>query len=173
MSQKREMGFFFNDHNGIASQSQKGEETEKLPLQQPVRLQPSWEESNLPEEELNFRNLTMDDASLQLHTPGDKYRLVYMTFLLHGIGVLMPWNMFITAQSYFTNYKLGKDNIGQDLIYAQSFLQFVGFASQVPNLIFNWLNIFIQIGGNLTTRIVWSISIEVVIFYSNCCLGYD
>lgn len=70
-----------------------------MPLQQPVRLQPSWEESNLPEEELNFRNLTMDDASLQLHTPVDKYNLVYMTFLLHGIGVLMPWNMFITAQS--------------------------------------------------------------------------
>lgn len=24
MSQKRELGYFFNDHNGIASQSQKG-----------------------------------------------------------------------------------------------------------------------------------------------------
>lgn len=78
-----------------------GEESEKLPLQQqqPVRLQPSWEENNLPEDELNFRNLTMDDASLQLHTPADKYNMVYMTFLLHGIGVLMPWNMFITAES--------------------------------------------------------------------------
>jgi equilibrative nucleoside transporter 1/2/3 len=39
----------------------------------------------------------MDDASLQIHTPPDKYNLVYLTFLIHGIGVLMPWNMFITA----------------------------------------------------------------------------
>lgn len=54
--------------------------------------------------------------------------------------------LFFILFQYFTNYKLGKENIGQDLIYAESFLQFVGFASQVPNLIFNWLNIFIQIG---------------------------
>lgn len=84
-----------------------GEEIEKQPQHaQPVRLQPSWEESNLPEDELNFKNLTMDDASLQLNTPKDKYNLVYLTFLIHGIGVLMPWNMFITAKSvsaYFTN----------------------------------------------------------------------
>ena len=23
---------------------------------------------------------------------------MYMTFVLHGIGTLMPWNMFITAK---------------------------------------------------------------------------
>ncbi|KAJ8937007.1 hypothetical protein NQ314_012089 [Rhamnusium bicolor] len=73
------------------------ESTEKTRLQQPVKLQPSWEENNLPEDELNFKNLTMDEASLQLNTPPDRYNLVYMTFLIHGIGVLMPWNMFITA----------------------------------------------------------------------------
>lgn len=75
------------------------ETNEKTRLQQPVKLQPSWEENNLPEDELNFKNLTMDEASLQLNTPPDKYNLVYMTFLIHGIGVLMPWNMFITAVS--------------------------------------------------------------------------
>lgn len=73
------------------------ETNEKTRLQQPVKLQPSWEENNLPEDELNFKSLTMDEASLQLNTPPDKYNLVYITFLIHGIGVLMPWNMFITA----------------------------------------------------------------------------
>lgn len=29
--------------------------------------------------------------------PVDRYNLVFMIFVLHGIGVLMPWNMFITA----------------------------------------------------------------------------
>lgn len=51
----------------------------------------------MPEDELNFKSLTMDEASLQLNTPPDRYNLVYFTFLIHGIGVLMPWNMFITA----------------------------------------------------------------------------
>lgn len=41
----------------------------------------------------------MDDASLQLNTPKDKYNLVYLTFLLHGIGCLMPWNVFINAEN--------------------------------------------------------------------------
>lgn len=77
-----------------------GEEgRERVRIQQPVKLQPSWEENNLPEDELNFKNLTMDDATLQLNTPPDKYNLVYLTFLIHGIGVLMPWNMFITADT--------------------------------------------------------------------------
>ncbi|KAF5296664.1 hypothetical protein FQR65_LT10204 [Abscondita terminalis] len=149
------------------------EDSEKVPLQhqRPVRLQPSWEESNLPEDELNFRNLTMDEASLELHTPMDKYKLVYMTFILNGIGVLMPWNMFITAENYFTKFKLHKDYTGENLIYGSSYLQFVGFASQVPNLLFNWLNIFIQIGGSLTTRIVWSICIEVAVFILTVALA--
>lgn len=150
-----------------------GNQSEKsvLQQQQPVRLQPSWEENNLPDDELNFKNLTMDDASLQINAPRDRYNLVYITFLIHGIGVLMPWNMFITAKSYFSEYKLGKDYIGEELEYGASFLQYLGFAAQVPNVIFNWLNIFMKMGGNLTTRIVWSISIEVVIFVMTIVLA--
>jgi len=26
-----------------------------------------------------------------------RYYIVYMIFLVHGVGVLMPWNMFINA----------------------------------------------------------------------------
>lgn len=83
------------------------EDPDKVRHQQPVRLQPSWEENNLPEDELNFKSLTMEDASLQLNAPADRYNLVYLTFLLHGIGVLMPWNMFITAKSV-KNFPINK-----------------------------------------------------------------
>lgn len=83
------------------------DDSEKARLhQQPVRLQPSWEESNLPEDELNFKSLTMEDASLQMNAPSDRYKLVYLTFLLHGIGILMPWNMFITANDVRCLYAL-------------------------------------------------------------------
>ncbi|XP_063932101.1 equilibrative nucleoside transporter 1 [Zophobas morio] len=154
----------YGDKNGVVQPLQHGEEGERSKLQQPVKLQPSWEENNLPEDELNFKNLTMDDASLQLNTPPDRYNLVYLTFLIHGIGVLMPWNMFITADKYFTEHKLSKEYTGESSPYVTNFMQYLTFAAQVPNVFFNWLNIFIQIGGNLTTRIVWSISIEVVVF---------
>lgn len=143
-----------------------------LLAQQPVRFEQSWEENNLPEDQLNFKNLNMDDAALQTFMPRDKYNLVYITFLIHGIGVLMPWNMFITAISYFTRYKLSEAYIGNvEFAYASIFLQYLTFAAQVPNVIFNWMNIFVQMGGNLTTRIVWSISIEVVIFILTIALA--
>jgi len=159
-------------NGNIVPRRQNEEEAEKTALQQqPVRLQPSWEENNLPEDELNFKNLTMDDASLQLHTPKDRLNLVYITFIIHGIGVLMPWNMFITAKLYFTDYKLGEEYTGSKLEYASVFLQYLTFASQVPNVVFNWLNIFMKIGGNLTTRIVWSISIEVILFVITVALA--
>nr|CAD7411701.1 unnamed protein product [Timema poppensis] len=76
----------------------------------------------------------------------------------------MPWNMFITANSYFVDYKLSKEYTGIESNYVTNFLGYLGFAAQVPNLVFNWLNIFVQIGGNLTTRVVWSIFIEAVVF---------
>ncbi|KAK7081856.1 Nucleoside transmembrane transporter activity protein [Halocaridina rubra] len=96
------------------------------------------------------------------HGPPDRFKLVFLTLVLHGVGTLMPWNMFITAKNYFVDYKLVED--GEMSTYATNFLPYIGYASQVPNVLFNWLNIFMQIGGNLTTRIVWSILIEVVIF---------
>ncbi|KAI9577118.1 hypothetical protein GQX74_014531 [Glossina fuscipes] len=34
-----------------------------------------------------------------LSPPKDKFKLVFLVFVLHGVGVLMPWNMFITAKS--------------------------------------------------------------------------
>lgn len=56
----------------------------------PVTLNPSWEDNDLPEDELNFKSVAMD-------VPPDRFNIIYFTFLLHGIGVLIPWNMFITA----------------------------------------------------------------------------
>nr|CAH0099039.1 unnamed protein product [Daphnia galeata] len=131
-----------------------------------VKLTPSWEDRNLPAAELNLRGLEsdLDKAALDMDPPPDRLNLVYLTFILHGIGTLMPWNMFITAKDYFVIHKLGQENTGQSLAYAANFLQFLGFASQVPNVIFNWLNIFIQIGGSLSTRIIGGILVEVAVF---------
>ncbi|RZF43472.1 hypothetical protein LSTR_LSTR001733 [Laodelphax striatellus] len=143
-----------------------GTEFEKQPFlpTEPVRLTPAWEETNLPNDELNFKGVTMEQAQLEMNPPKDRLNLVYLTLMLHGIGTLMPWNMFITAKEYFEDYKLSEEYTGSKNDYASNFMLYLTFASQVPNLVFNWLNIFVKIGGNLTTRIVWSIFFEVLLF---------
>ncbi|XP_023311371.1 equilibrative nucleoside transporter 1 isoform X1 [Anoplophora glabripennis] len=158
--------YLYNEKNGVALQPIQAAEVvnERTRLQQPVKLQPSWEENNLPEDELNFKSLTMDEASLQLNTPPDKYNLVYLTFLIHGIGVLLPWNMFITANAYFINYKFSQEYLGYVFPHLSNFMQYLTFCSQVPNVLFSWINIFVHIGGNINKRIVWSIVVEIVLF---------
>lgn len=45
--------------------------------QVPVRLTPAWEENNLPNDELNFKTFTMDDAVLETDPPKDKWVLLF------------------------------------------------------------------------------------------------
>lgn len=44
------------------------------------------------------------------------------------------------------SYKLSKEYTGVDTNYATNFLSNLGFAAQIPNLLFNWLNVFLQLG---------------------------
>ncbi|TMS36408.1 hypothetical protein L596_003580 [Steinernema carpocapsae] len=59
--------------NGTENHNENGEKGE---------VQPFIENSGIEKEELS--------------APVDKYNAVYLIMLLHGIGCLMPWNMFIT-----------------------------------------------------------------------------
>ncbi|KAL1494824.1 hypothetical protein ABEB36_010353 [Hypothenemus hampei] len=113
----------------------------------------------------------MDEASLQIHTPPDRYSFIYIIFLIHGIATLLPWNVFINAKSYFISYKLGKSYIGFDFPYVGNFMQILTFCSQVPNVIFNWFNIFMPIKGDLTVRIMWSIVINILLFIMTVVLA--
>ncbi|XP_016982893.1 equilibrative nucleoside transporter 1 [Drosophila rhopaloa] len=141
--------------------------SEKSPFigrqQAPVTLNPSWE-SKLPPHDSNGKGSQSMLGKLGLPAPKDKYLIVFFIFLLHGVGTLMPWNMFITAKSYFEDFKFGTNNtVATDVNYRTHFMQNMSFASQIPNLIFNWLNIFVNFGGDLTSRIVYSIIFEMVI----------
>ncbi|CAG2060481.1 unnamed protein product, partial [Timema podura] len=144
---------------------------------EPVRLTPAWEETNLPNDELNFKGVTMEQADLEMNPPKDSPRfqackgLDYCNeetgcandLLLSYPGIALCSGFWI-AVLYFVDYKLSKEYTGIESNYVTNFLGYLGFAAQVPNLVFNWLNIFVQIGGNLTTRVVWSIFIEAVVF---------
>jgi hypothetical protein len=79
-----------------------------------------------------------------------------------------PWNMFITvseiiinsklicnnlfviyfqAKNYFVDYKLSYNYTGvNNSDYGPNFMPYVTFASQIPNVLFNWMNIFVNLG---------------------------
>jgi equilibrative nucleoside transporter 1/2/3 len=44
------------------------------------------------------------------------------------------------------NYKLSKDYTYSEIPYSAYFMQFIGIAAQVPNVVFNWVNIFMNVG---------------------------
>lgn len=128
-----------------------------------VSLMPSWDTQKIPtDDESNFKELIVEKKPMK--PPKDKMNIVLYILIIHGLGTLMPWNMFITAKSYFVDFKLVSPDANITSPYASNFMQYMGFASQIPNLIFNWLNIFVHMGGDLTKRIVYSILFELVIF---------
>ncbi|KAF9408061.1 hypothetical protein HW555_012123, partial [Spodoptera exigua] len=122
---------------------------EKAPFlrNEPVKLTPAWEGNNLPNDTLNLK------------APRDRWHIIFLTLMLHGLGTLTAWNMFITAKDYFVKYKLASAPA-----YSEHYLAYVGWASQIPNLVFSWVNVFLTSKGNLTVRIVWSLIMEVLIF---------
>lgn len=65
------------------------------------------------------------------------------------------WLHFVFSfTQYFVVYKLGEEYTGQkELPYAADFMPYLAFASQIPNVIFNWFNIFIQIGYGMTNQL--------------------
>lgn len=113
--------------------------------------------------------------------PLDKHNIVFVILLIHGIGTLMPWNMFINAQGYFRDYKLaptGSNDTQSGLSVAnisddsqeldnlrKNFLPYLSLASQIPNVLFNGLNLIVNMGsGNLRLRVNLTLAIEAVIF---------
>jgi len=104
--------------------------------------------------------------------PIDKWNIVYFILILHGIGTLMPWNMFITANAYFENYKLAGNNT-EAVVYRKYFLSFLGFTAQIPNVILNLLNLCCQVGGggNSVKRITWSIITICIMFVATIGLA--
>ncbi|ETN87187.1 Nucleoside Transporter [Necator americanus] len=91
--------------------------------------------------------------------PRDHGLLVYFIALLHGIGVLMPWNMFITiAPQYYVDYWFSPNGTQTD--YSKNFMSSLGIAAQLPTLLINIINTFAVIGCALLLRIAGPIMIN-------------
>lgn len=62
---------------------------------------------------------------------------------VHCICIML---VFFILLQYFVDYKLSENYTGVSSKYATNFMPYLGFAAQVPNVIFNWVNIFVQLG---------------------------
>ncbi|KAF7992941.1 hypothetical protein HCN44_005722 [Aphidius gifuensis] len=124
-----------------------------------MRLSPGWKRTNKSDDESNGKDGVLDHNDLDLNPPNDRMKFLYVTMVLHGIGVLMPWNMFLNANEYFQDVKL-KDN----LYFKSNYMFYLTLTAQLPNLFFNWFNVFFSTGGDIGKRIVWGLVVEAVIF---------
>ncbi|XGW28060.1 hypothetical protein V3C99_008121 [Haemonchus contortus] len=95
---------------------------------------------------------TITTTSTTITTVEDRRHAVYGIFLLHGVGMLMSWNMFITiAPQYYVSYWFTVD--GNATSYAESFMSVIGATSQIPNVGIMFVNIAIVVAGSLMYRI--------------------
>ncbi|KAK3094873.1 hypothetical protein FSP39_007356, partial [Pinctada imbricata] len=107
-----------------------------------------------------------------------RYHIVFLIMLIHGIGILMPWNMLINAKSYFEDYKLTEPNVEPDQEdkyikdLRSKFMFYLGIFSQVPNFVMSGVNTFCQCGGQASpVRIIISICIMVLVFIATVILA--
>uniref|UniRef100_A0A7I4YSZ4 Equilibrative nucleoside transporter domain containing protein n=2 Tax=Haemonchus contortus TaxID=6289 RepID=A0A7I4YSZ4_HAECO len=94
--------------------------------------------------------------------PHDRCWIVWLIIMLHGIGVLIPWNMFITiAPQYYVDYWFTMQD-GNKTTYAKSFMNALGITSQLPNFLMGMLNLAQIVGGSLMLRISGTLFINCV-----------
>ena len=100
----------------------------------------------------------------------DSGNFIFLALVLHGIGILIPWNMVINSGNFYINYKL---NVGSNVTseahhmtwIRQNFYSIIGTSSQTPNLIVTALNIYFPAKGGykgLTKRITVSMIVMII-----------
>ncbi|BFY98982.1 hypothetical protein BsWGS_02022 [Bradybaena similaris] len=132
----------------------------------PVKLDPGWD-SVANAAAIKRITIAQRIQDMEANPPKDRYKLVYLIMMTHGIAVLIPWNMFINAKSYFEEYKLDQGNMSSPALkdYKTNFMSYIGMASQFPNFFMNLVNLFVQCKGNtLGVRILSGIIIMVIMF---------
>lgn len=103
--------------------------------------------------------------------PRDRLNIVYSIFYLLGLGTLLPWNFFITAQGYWM-YKFRDMTIvnGTNVTSTQrselqvTFNSYLSVAAMVPSTIFLILNTILSRRISQKLRLVVSLILIIVFF---------
>ncbi|XP_002161446.1 equilibrative nucleoside transporter 1 [Hydra vulgaris] len=112
--------------------------------------------SNEKKKDTNLIPILPDDIEEE---PPDHYFLIYIIFFLQGIGLLLPWNFFITANEYFS-FKFSGNHFIQ-----QNFEKAFSLGSMLPALISLTVNIFLTRKLSRTCRISSCLSVMFTMFF--------
>ena len=94
-----------------------------------------------------------------IQPPRDKYNLSYLAMVIFGLAALLPWNMFITATSYFSS----KFEQGSPFVQKQ-FENFITIFSQITNVAFTLINVYLQNRFSAFARIMSSLLVMCLMF---------
>lgn len=107
----------------------------------------------------NLRDIE-EEKFIQSNVPvNDKYNIVYSVFVLYGIAILLPWNVFINAEDYFIKYKLNTP-ASYNSTYRINFTIIVGSIGQYTNVLVNIFNILVTFGGNPKKRVPYTLLVS-------------
>eukprot|EP00795_Rhopilema_esculentum_P013540 gene13540-4426_t len=99
-----------------------------------------------------------DDPKIAFIVPEDRLHMSYIILYILGFGTLLPWNFFITANSYF------KKKLEKRPDFQISFQNYFSVAAMVPNVLMMLLNIFYLHRLNRKLRIGLSLVFMLAIF---------
>lgn len=110
-----------------------------------------------------------DIPLLPRRVPAYRGGVVYGCFMLLGLGTLLPWNFFITAQTYW-DYKF-RDTSNNETVYSQEQTELQQLytpmqvcLSQIPNFIFLFINALFSHKLPQRLRLLVSLVLMIVFF---------
>jgi len=113
-------------------------------------------------------NAVEEDFLIPKKVHKDKYKIVYVIIFFTGIGVLLPWNFFITARQYFM-FKLSDEvngthssNVTNDLQFL--FENYLSIASMLPVVLVNFVNLVLRRHITPMRRFMVGICIMFLVF---------
>eukprot|EP01136_Pigoraptor_vietnamica_P040339 Opistho-1_new@1037 len=131
--------------------------TEKMPLlYDPERVSITSEDSLGGRQTSKYQSLPQDTSPLG-PCPPDTYNVAYIIMFIQGVGMLFPWNMFITATDY---YQDRFDNSS----YADNFELFFSFTFQASNIIMLFFTVRFQHLFSVSTRIFVPLFVQLAVF---------
>ncbi|XP_002734201.1 equilibrative nucleoside transporter 1-like [Saccoglossus kowalevskii] len=96
--------------------------------------------------------------------PRDRYHVVYYIIGFLGIGTLLPWNMFITANGYF-NYKYrDTENHNDTTEMQETFENFFSLAAMSSSIVMLFLNAALKHLISLNMRVYTGLVFTMIMF---------